>query len=569
MFHMITNNFRLISRMGSLGSKIIGLGMTGFGLAKLWSPESTKKHSAIAISAFSGAYVLHMSSTILTTAVMFGSESVSPQVATALLSGTSLLTSYVNLMEAYLSHSFLKLKSDELEIRFNASNLNLQRSLALVQSVTDAELEMQSLNEQFGFLQSIKTRLQEAKANAELKEMYLTLFNYYQERISKNQLWLSYYNEIKAYKLDLDGILNDLREKISATHAAINEVTIKLQMAQRPKSKDRFQSKLNLYEKKLKEYGVLNIQCIRYVKIEEHIKLLEKLIVELNTDQSSTIPKSNEIPFLEARIHALRALLGRGIHPQEYDPIFDLEIGMTMTLDDTINDDPAAFKSWLENRLIPAIRGIEEQRDRLQININNIERCFREYINEPINDIQAHRLNIRKIQQDKVQLKCELSLEKLNEEAKKTRFNLSTVASLLALAMCLVPQSNVSTIVNPLMLGIGFLGGVSSLWSFYTKNLLTEKVNIQKQNSIKRLDKALAFTHANDLAKTSSVDLERLLSQSVPIQLDKPKRVMPSRKAKDKANELIFRDRRSKHDWRTRRDSNSRHPGSKPGTLSN
>lgn len=547
----------------------MGLGMTGFGLAKLWSPESTKKHSVMAISAFSGAYVLHMSSTILTTAVMFGSDSVSPPVATALLSGTSLLTSYVNLMEAYLSHSFLKLKSDELEIRLNASNLNLQRSLALVQSVADAELEMESLNEQFRLLKSVKSRLQEAKTNVEFKEIYLTVFDYYQERISKNQLWLNYYNEIKAYKLDLDGILNDLREKIGATHAAINEVTIKLQLAKKLKSRDRFQYQLHHYEQKLKEYGVLNIQCIRYVKIEEHIQLLEKLIAELNTGQSSNISKPNEIPFLQARIHALRALLDRGVHPQECDPFFDLEIGMTMTLDDTINDDPAAFKQWLDDRLIQAIKGVDEKRDCLQININNIERCFREYINEPINDIQAHRLNIRKIQQEKVQLKCELSLEKLNEEAKKTRFNLSTVASLLALAMCLVPQSNVSTIVNPLMLGIGFLGGVSSLWNFYTKNLLTEKVKIQKQNSIKRLDKALAFTHANDLAKTLNVDLERLLSQTAPIQLDKPKRILPSRKAKDKANELIFRDRKSKHDWRTRRDSNSRHPGSKPGTLSN
>lgn len=549
--------FDVIARMGSIGSKVLGFGMTALGLKKLWSKESTEKHTLPALTAFSGAYVLHMGTTTLASAVMFGSEAVSAPVATALLSSTSLLTSYANLMEAYFSHSLLKSKYNVLENQLTTSNLDLQRSLALIQSVTECESDMQLLNSQIDDIRGVLMRLNGAHEAEALKGIYLELYSKYQERIAKNDTLVSYFSDIRNAE-DVNLIFNDLRAKISEKHEEIQQIRTKLQAPMQPESQERLQNKIAQCELQLKEYGIINIQCIRYVKIEEHIKLLQALHDAIDHKQNLTSEASriNEVRYLDNRIASLKGMLIACLRPQDFSQTLDLDFGAGVMLDDYIAEDSLEFKSWLEKNLIQHIQSIEKQRDDLRVSAENVERCFREFIKEPINDIQAHRSKIRQIEQEKVQLQCNLSLEKLNEEARKTRLNLSTVASLVALTLCLVPQGELATLLRPLMLGMGLFGGALSLWTFYTKNMLAKKVETQKQNKIRCLDRALEFTNTHDMERTSSADLEnleRMLRESA-VQIDEPKsavqidepesapkarRVLPTRAAKDKTNRAI------------------------------
>lgn len=535
---------RAVAKVGSVATKFFALGMTGFGLKKLWSDESQQKHSLPVRAAFSGAYVLHMGSTTLATAAWFGSESISPPVATALVGATSLLTSYANLMEAYFSHSILRAKHTALENRLTASNLDLQRSLALVQSVSECESEIQTLNDQLSDLNGFISRLRSNNELKKLKAIYLELSQRYQERANRNDILTTYFKKIKSDELNIELVLCEIREKINILHSEIEQKRSKLNQKITSKTQARLENQISKLEQDLKACGIINIQCIRYIKIEEHVKLLQKLLKELAQDHTNENDPSRAIErnYLEDRINAVRSSLDNCIHPTDTQTL-DLDLGQTLTVDQYIEEDPDGFKEFLETSLINHIESLQAQANELRASSDKIQQCFRIFIKQPIDDIQNHRLQIRNINQEIVSLKCDLSLEKLNEEARKTKLNLSSIASVLALSMCLLPQGELSSILNPLMLSIGIMGGMSSLWQFYNKNLLAKKIETQKQNKTQCLNKELNFQTTNDLERTSSADLERMLKEAkVEIKaVPQPiRKVLPPRHARENAKVLIF-----------------------------
>lgn len=505
MLNGISSYFPLISKASTITARITAVCLTAFGLKKLWSPAAKEKHTFTARVAFSSIYVLHMTATAIATAAFFDAAPISPAFAAALISTTSLMINSSNFIETYLSQTWLKAKHSRLKDQLQNSNLDLQRSQILIEGIRDFDTQISLMNEELQALETLKQRLKNADTLAgeekinELIEIYMILEEKYQEKYQQNKIISAYFKSIPP-NYDIEYALTDIRNQISQAQNAITETQSAISKYSASKTKARMQRNLFEHEQTLKRLGIINVQCIRYKKIEDAIKQLR---LQLTHKENPS-----ERKFFQERIHQLKSVLVKFSHCEEEEQTFNFEFGITTTLKDLIQEESEAFKTKLNISLGNQCHLLATKIKEQKLSVERIQSCFNFFVKNPGYDVKNHYTHIRKVSHALAELNKTLSLETLNRQGNKSKVNFSSVTSLLALLLCVIPQEETTTFIKPLMIGVGLLSSTSSLWGFYQRNLFIKKTEIQAQSQRQRVEKEIAFkqtTLAHLLSKPSMV----------------------------------------------------------------
>lgn len=514
--------FHLISKAGSFGTKLFTLGLTGFGLKKLWSQDTSQRHSFSTRVMFSGTYILHMGATCLATATLFDMSPISTSTATVLVGATTLLTCYSNLLDSYISRSLSKIKYSALEKKLKMSRLDLERSNALIQGVNECNAQVSVLKEEIKTLKTIQSKLEKIKALPtkkkikKLLDIYKNLENTYLEKTHQREIIVDFFKENSKKSFDANNALKEIDAKIDTLKKQAIQLKYKLKHTNSSKTKARLNQNLNKNEQALVDSGIIHVQCIRYKKINDAIN---QLTFQLQYhEQQATNETPLAIQGLKARIKSLNSSLDDLKQLDQTDKL-DLEIGITAILSDKIKENPDQFATWLLKNIDAYIQAIELKIKNQEENAKDMQACFKLFIKTPKEEIQDHFIYLRQITHSLADLKTQLSVETWDKNSNRTKMNFSIITSAFTISLSCFPLANdTSNILKILALGVGLFSGANGLWNFYQKNLLIKKnatkVRVQKQC----VDKELAFKRA-----TEGPTIHKIITHSYEASLRKTK----------------------------------------------
>lgn len=531
MLNGVIDNLKWMGKIGSFVAKIGGIALTGVGLQKLWAKEE-EKLSIYSKAGFSVLYVAHMASTGAAVSLLLGAEPFSGSVGTALVCTTSLLTNYANFLEAYIAYSLFNKKHARLEENIYDQNIDLQRSIALSQCENENAIKVELLKEEMAELHLLYQRLRNQPAVEELKEIYLSLQQKTQNKIHKKNNIVEYIKEINTKQYTMDKAIQDILIKLNDLNQQIADKNNIFQKATKEKTKNRLQRNINALEENKTVLGIVHIECIKYKKMQQHIQQLQVLLNALEKKKPSE-PEKN---FLIHRIATLQVQMQEGAQLYKAHEIIDLELNLLETIYDKM-ENRIEFTAWMQEKVESYILQLEKQLHIQEQELKTIREVMQSAMQHPLLDISKQTENLHQMKQMLVTIKSQLSLEKLNKENNAAKINMSTLSSVIAFVICVIPQGDSSLVLKTLMLSCGLVGGVSSLWNFYQKNLIVNKVAHLETAKKKCLDKEFSFTQATTLPSPRPTPTPT----PVAIQVTTPKvRVVLPRAAKEKAKTLIF-----------------------------
>lgn len=495
-------------KVGSFSSKIFAIGIATVGIARLWSQSAREKHSLTARVAYSSAYLLHVGTTSLAAASFLGTSPVTPQVATALMGATSLLTNYVSALDTQVSHSMLEKEYEEREGRLNHKQQNLSQKIALLETAKDYEAQIQILEEEQKHLKTGLDDLTKARTlpKAQRKQKFIDIFSaldeIFQAKARRNHIISAFFLK-QPQQVDIEIVFQNISDQINAA-------TLKLS-----------KKKSSILEAEIERLGILNVQCIRYKKIETTIREFKTHLTNLGDDQS--LHAKTIKPILEARIKILEANLKNLVNPTT--DLQWLELPLTMTLSQWIENDIQGFDQSLSTSLTALNISLQKQITVMKQNAEKVEFCLNLLFNNPARELQKHFSSLRNENQALAKLKKNLTLEKFKKQASATSVNFSTITTLLAVSLCLVPEQNTNYLIKILMLSFGFVGSTTSFLNFCKKYMLEINQEKQVERNIKRQEMVLEF------------GINSRLQGPIPKVIGK--RTSQPRQSKTKANQVM------------------------------
>lgn len=422
-------------KLGSFSSKVCAIGLATVGIARLWSPSARQIHSLPARIAYSSAYLLHVGSTSLAASSFLGADPiVTPQVATALMAATSLLTNFVSVLDTQVSHAKVAEEYRELEDKLNINQQVLEQKIALLEASKDYHAQIDVLKEEIAELEALLTeiasvRRQPAVARkAKLTDVHQRLSEAFSAKTKRNEIIKRFFTQ-KTNPIDIDGILKDLLASPSEDSA------------------------------------ILTVQCIRYKKIAATLEKLKMQLIQL--DKQAAVHVRQIKPILTKRINALEKSLAVLINPEP------LQI--------------PSFDAWSSQTLRMQLKTLKKQIEIKRENADQIQLCLDLLFNNRAESLQ------KKYSKALITVHRNLKVETFKKQIVKTNVNFCSITTLLAVSLCLVPEDNTNYMIKMLMIGFGFLGSTSSFVNFCKKFMLEMDQNEQMGRRIKKIEKELEF----------------------------------------------------------------------------
>jgi hypothetical protein len=545
MLGAITNNyyFKVFTKVSSFGAKIIGLGLTAYGLRQIWSDGSEKKNTLLGKLGLSLCYGLHMGSVALTTAVLFDGAPVSPQVATAIVGVTALLINGASLIEEYAHQSTLKRTYNALAQKLKDSNIDFQRNVALIDDLKECAFEMRSLDAEGKELKVLNQRVNSVNVNssrqgfAELTNTFNLLKEKQAEATNKNKIIADFFDKALKRDFDVEKSIREIGDTVLQLHVK------KEQLQKKSNRSANEQSEIQQLERELNKFGIINLQCIKYKKIQETIKQLSEQLMHLEQKyEENPLKDKNELKniekqYLEERIDSLSKTIRNWGMLQTDIPHEVHDLGV----EDVQSQEPKALKSKLREYLKQQIQLMEAKIERLAENVQNKQKCLRLIVKNPTKEVQENFQHVFNTMKTMQELENQISLGTLNEQIKKKKFNFSSITSLLSLTLCFVPKGQMASVWNPLMLTLGAVSSASSLIDLHKKNSLTKKISKEEPKKLKRIinQKRLDIAQMRDpeVRQVLNNKMENLLKRQEEMPIFEEE--LTHRKAKLKAKTLI------------------------------
>lgn len=521
MLNLLLQNFTLISRAGTFAAKILAVGMTSFGLRKLWSQDAAQKYTLNARLTFSGIYLLHMITTFIAATLLIGASPVSAPLASIMLGSTSFLINYADLIEAHISHSILARQYHRMEKKLASQNLELEKSHTLIEGLKECQEKIELLGDELQILRTNKDRIISALAlpsldkKNEIQIIFAALNEQYQHQDYKNKIVQEYFEQIDKDYFDVNTALEKNQQTIINYQQQIAQLQAKLTAAKAPKVINHALKSIETYKNEIQKLGIINVQCIAYRKIEHTINLLEQQLQYLNPTEDNELLRQ----YYDNRIMALNKWLNRICNP-EADQFLNLDFCITTPVSEQIEADVDSFSAWLLENLSAYILHIEERlTDQIQT-AHKLKEWFTIFPWDPQSVIKDKYTRIQSITGSLLELKKDLRLEALKIQNNKTKVNFGTAIFPLTLLSAFLPKNHLFFhYVKQALLGIGIINNITGVWSFYRKNLVTKKELAKKQQQMKCIKKEIAFKKNHQSVGSTQEMLTNVFSQIKSLKL--------------------------------------------------
>ncbi|MCS5711712.1 hypothetical protein [Candidatus Berkiella aquae] len=466
MFHWF-DTLRPLIRVGSIVGKIGAIAATAFGIRQIWvkaRPEQSWQEKA----KLSTLYALHIGAIGLTAAVMLGSTQVSAPVVTVVVCSSALLKSIAELRAekiAFLAlqekHAALKQIHIQNDIDFHAKLIVLHDLKETDDLIGHLQVKISTNQALLKEITGIRILKNEAAMN-QLQEIHTQVNQQNADFLARKKTTTEFFKEIDPVTFDVDSMLLKLAEQASS------------------------------------QSGILQIQCLKYKKIQTLLKEVEKQLdtvthAEQKKDQPFLLKRQAE---LKQRLENLR--LGTlDLPPRNTAPLLDKK-------------KPNLLKKYLQQYVTDDIRYLQYHiaEQKLLLSDKN------DHLNEPV-DLGRLAELIKEISASHQAL----LLTKLNEEGKSKSVDFGSISAVCALILAIMPTPEFSTVLNPLMLAIGTTAGVVSLFDLYKKYCTTQQLS---QNEAKQLK--LFVSHKRfQIARFSDTDVRDRLNNQLDKLLQKGK----------------------------------------------
>ncbi len=536
MINQLLQTLAPYSRLGSIAGKLSAIGITGYGIGQLWTNKDDN-NTVLGKLGLSTLYLMHMGAMTLTTAVMFGSVDVSPAVATAIVGTTSLLKGAAELSNEYFVSQTLKQKQAELENELKYSNIYLERMLILVEDLKERETEIWLLEQEKAELVKNKQLLKKAKKNKplELKALLATLKESARIQVNKANIISNYFKKVDLSTLDIDAAIRELSEKATLHFAKKVEIekTLPVDNVRNRNKRRLILKEIAEIDQELVNIGIINQQCIKYRKA---VGTIQKC--EAQATHAAGVPDEQRSYFKEIQEEQrLRNSSWSSLNQQPF--YIESKSIAELNHDNTTPEELERLKLAILERINSQISSVDEK-------INNVSERFLEKRRKfelchqfSPNELPKDFSTMFETMKELVDTQSQLSLTQLNERSKQKNVNFTSVSSVIALLLCLLPNGEYSRILQPCMLGVGLLAGASSMRDFHKKYLLKRKLINGEKKQLKRLvQDNIVKIKDQDIRQ----DLIKTLKEKLGTKEEEPDSQSPeeSRKAKVKARVLIF-----------------------------
>lgn len=463
------SNLQIAARLGSISAKLGGITATAFGIYRIWGNQSDYSwQTKVGLSLL---YSLHMGSISLTTAVLLGASDVSAPTATAIVCASALLKSIGDHLVEKSAYVGLARKHSGLQEQLGEQNVDFHTNLTLIEDLKETDDTILYLRNQ---VKTYHNLLKNAGNKSKINDAWLDLKESTQSLQYKSTVIQGYFSEINLASFDVD--------------VAIKALQVKASNLSGPTSRKQREEK----EKKLKDNGIILLQCIKYKRV---FSILNEINLRLRTlPENSDDATRNHLMTRQADLENRLRTLTLGETPSLTNDMITVMERKT----------PQAFKKALQDYLKDEISAIEQKITLQQTLL--LEK--KNYLCRPI-DFAPFVDHVKGISA----MRNQLSLLKLSERSKSKSVDFGMISAVSALILAIMPNARLSFALNPLMLSIGVVAGIVSLNDLYKRYQASNQITDNEKKQLKQFIMQKKF----QIAKLSDAHLRTVLSE----QLDK------------------------------------------------
>lgn len=484
--------FSSIAHMGSISSKLGSMGSTVYNINKVWTNPSNPEQPIHSKMTMSFLYAMHFGSIGLATAVMFGVTNTSPSLATFFVCSTALIKNIADRSVEQMYEESLAKKQSKLKKQLHVNNITFQANVVLIEDLKETHDNIEQWEKQFEENKQLLYHLNENSHPEEIKQFQIKILSAF----SNSQAARSFFGEF-IEDLDPKNVIGNIKIEIDQ----LVEKKITLTMYEFDTHDQGKRDKIKKLNQQIKQLGYIQVQCIKYKKIADSITHINKQLTCLPLNAAMD---SHRTYLEERKIDLQKKLIGISQGSHESFNVLTVKDSLSLEFSKKTLGHFLQFQNyWLAKK-------IHQQRQQLKIK--------KEYFQTVVKDV------ITKIPQgfftqydsliDLINMKNEIIQVKMKTQSKSRNINFSTISATLALVLAVVPNSDLSAILNPAMLLTGMLAGSYSLWDMYNQYRLSNNIRKNRTLQIKKIVNERRF----EIAKINDPQLrEELFNKLIGI----------------------------------------------------
>lgn len=512
MWEAIQKLFKNACFVGGTSAKILGLGITLYGLKKIWSNEKRKDPLSVKII-LSALYIFHLFSISLAACVLFGFSFISAPLATALVSGSAFLKSFFDYSATHYHYYNTEIKLSRLKQTLTKYHINLDKNKLFLEDLKSCANEIRELEEKHNrvslFLEKVKLPIKTNSQTKEIQEILSSVENNFD--IIKQ--FTQHFEKLNLSPANIVALAKSDSQHKLASKENLNKQLKQLEIDGFASNKNK--EKIKLLSEKLKklenEINRLTVIKQYFKEIEKSQKIIDQLKQKLKAIQEkykkssySTQEKDQyqlKRQYLITRMRTLKRKVTRELNLRDSSPFFQGKNKRAFNS----NDQLQYYLKWQMNF-------IKSRLGSLRKSYQNKTKYFSLFSDTEHYPKTGDYQKIYTLIKRAIETKNELALMQINTNSQRKNTHFSAITATIAIFLCFAFSASVSSILSPLMLIIGITSSLSSLFDFHAKYLFEASIPVNELTemwqliTLKRISKnSMNISVAPTMAKTTSL----------------------------------------------------------------
>lgn len=535
---------------GSAFFKFFGVADSINEFRKLWGwgadksvKEKNKKHSLPMKIGLSSLYILHAAASSLVACVILGASVVAAPIATAIVSSVAFAKSVGEFFKVRSEIKHRKKDVQEAEDALKSEHVDLERNIALRNDLTQSREELdalksesEELGEKIKFLQTTDEpeddpeKIQKiVQALEEESEILKSSLN---EKIDKNKIIVHQSEKPDAYsKRTIEQSIITANNKIESFNKHKENLLSKIAQAKTdPQQTDRvvyLQQELKKVDDKIQKHTILKEHFEKIKSLEGTAEDLLKQKGQLESKYSNPPYngkrddlKSLEKEYLELRIKELDDKIKAKKNPNgRHEKVAALEKTKNEIEGAQKKTDPKQRRVELESILKENFEKEKKLADKKfedkQKKYDSKEKYVELFTSDPNKDIKNNIKKIFEKTSNLIDKKIALKKAKLDKIKKTKNVLFAAGVAALAIASCVVWP--LAATFAGVMLGIGIVSGISSLWDRHQNKKLDKKSKKEKEIQLGELEEQLKQKDSVGPKKSTGKDMDNPPIPTTPL----------------------------------------------------